>query len=471
MKSRGSLGLGKGFHGRLLFLFAVAAFLFILTSCGAKSTDANDQSIFPGKTSLPVLTQPADTQTPTETPFNIGDVGTQLPGTELPTAELNATPQPESTAPVFPTDAPEVTQTMNPDNEAEFDAFFLGVKGYGHINAAAVQAAGAKVYRFLVGSEEKLFSIKNIDDFSIQNRLMEGYSYHVAAKNGEIISVRLTSSIEPYSPVISGTPGKQTLKNFLKTAFMPLGTTLYVYGGGWDWQDVGSSVQSTSIGVSGTWESFFRSQNADYLYKDSQHPETSYYPFGKWNEYYYAGLDCSGYVGWVMYNTLETASGQSGYVMKSSKMAKSFASEYALGSWSSASFENDIRPGDIVSMSDHVWVCVGRCSDGSIVIIHSSPSKSVTEHKGGGVQLSALNPNGDSKDCEAYRLASYYQNKYYPVWASRYPVVMKSYEKFVRFARSGSTGVFRWDLSGAMTDPDGYASLSAAEVLADLFGE
>ena len=111
-------------------------------------------------------------------------------------------------------------------------------------------------------------------------------------------------------------------------------------------------------------------------------------------------------------------------------------------------------------------------ADGSVVIIHSSPSKSVTGCKGGGVQLSALNPNGNSTDCEAYRLANYYQTKYFPEWAARYQAGMRSFSEYLGFERTGVTGIFRWDPSGSgLSDPDGFAELSAAEILADLFGE
>ena len=38
--------------------------------------------------------------------------------------------------------------------------------------------------------------------------------------------------------------------------------------------------------------------------EETKNPTSSYYPYGEWNQYCYAGADCSGYVGWVIYNTL-----------------------------------------------------------------------------------------------------------------------------------------------------------------------
>lgn len=381
---------------------------------------------------------------------------------------------PETQAPSF---SPAPTAGPTPDPSAlapdEFEATFLGVKGYGSIGSGEVAAAEAKVYRFLVNGEEKRFSVRKVGAYELQNLLMEGYDYAVKTEEDEVISVRLISPAAEYQSVVSGTPGLRTLRNFIMTAMAPVGTTLYVYGGGWDWQDKGSSIQSRTLGVSGTWVDFYKTNDANYLYKDRSDPGHSTYPFGGWNEYYYAGLDCSGYLGWVVYNTLESESGNDGYVYKSRDIAATLASRYGLGKYSERMYEfgqGELKCGDIVSMSDHVWICLGRCDDGSIVILHSSPTKSVTGAKGGGVQMSVLSRNGSS--CEAYRLAVSYQQKYFPEWTSRYPVQVKDIESYLGFARTGNTGVFRWNIgAGGLEDPDGYLEMNAAEILKDIFGE
>lgn len=470
----------------VLFLLTVLI-LFASFGCSPK---------FPGSSSA--IKYPASTEKPGDRPGV-----TSLPGaepsafdpverTEIPeTPGLSGTAAPTDFPTDYPTfavtDPPDMSASLSPDAQTmsptaaptaastEIEAVFLGVKGYGSISAAEVMRPGARVYRFRCGTEVRELAIRNSGGFPIQNMLMEGHAYRLELEDNEVVSARLIDAPSPFSPAVSGVPGRRTLKNFLQTALMPLGKTLYVYGGGWDWQDEGSSVQATTIGASGCWAKFFRAQNADYQYKNSSDPASSYYPFGGWNEYYYAGLDCSGYIGWALYNTLETSSGRSGYVCKSRLLAKSLADERHLGTFSTAMFElggGDLRPGDIVSMKDHVWICLGRCADGSIVILHSTPSKSITGQKGGGVQLSALNPSGDSRSCEAYRLASYYQERYFPAWTARYPAVMKSFSTYVGFQRTGTTGVFRWSLDGnGLADPEGYANMSAAQILADIFGE
>ena len=289
----------------------------------------------------------------------------------------------------------------------------------------------------------------------------------------------LTFVAEDYTAPVSGTPGKRTLKNYLQTAMNPVGTALYVYGGSWDWQDVNSSNQALTIGLPQSWIDFFQQQDANYTYMNDDDPAHSYYPHNSWNQYYYAGVDCSAYIGWTVYNVMHTESTTNdlsdGYVMSAVKMAKTFA-EKGWGTWT-----RDIKsfkPGDIFSMSGHVWTVLGVCDDGSIVFLHSTPSDSKAGQGGGGVQLSALNPNSDDdKNCEAYKLVTKYMTKYYPEWSTRYDAVLRSYDSYATPA-SGSeysktwSGNFSWDLDGTgLTDPDGYADMSAAEILADLFGD
>lgn len=288
----------------------------------------------------------------------------------------------------------------------------------------------------------------------------------------------LTFVAEDYTAPVSGTPGKRTLKNYLQTAMNPVGTALYVYGGSWDWQDVNSSNQALTIGLPQSWIDFFQQQDANYTYMNDDDPAHSYYPHNSWNQYYYAGVDCSAYIGWTVYNVMHTESTTNdlsdGYVMSAVKMAKTFADK-GWGTWT-----RDIKsfkPGDIFSMSGHVWTVLGVCDDGSIVFLHSTPSDSKAG-QGGGVQLSALNPNSDNdKNCEAYKLVTKYMTKYYPEWSTRYDAVLRSYDSYATPA-SGSeysktwSGNFSWNLDGTgLTDPDGYADMSAAEILADLFGD
>lgn len=292
------------------------------------------------------------------------------------------------------------------------------------------------------------------------------------SEHGYCQNIYQTKEIKDYQLVIEGTPGERTLTNFFKTALSAVGHALYVYGGAWDYQDVGSSNQARSIGVASSWVQFFYEQNASYSYKNTSDHSKTYYPFGSFNEYYYAGVDCSGFVGWVMYNVMNTESGHEGFVMGSNKMAKTFA-EMGYGTYTrdySTPTSNvcDFKVGDIISCQGHVWICLGVCSDGSIVIIHSTPSESYNGTSGGGAQLGAI---GNSTECEAYKLADKYNKEYFVDWSSRYPTSLKSYSVYLSKGNANN-GKFSWYLnSNGVLDPDGLTNKTPAEILKFLFSE
>ena len=48
-----------------------------------------------------------------------------------------------------------------------------------------------------------------------------------------------------------------SLKQLVKTALIPVGKTLYVWGGGWNQDDSGAGESALSLGPRYTWEIFF----------------------------------------------------------------------------------------------------------------------------------------------------------------------------------------------------------------------
>lgn len=280
--------------------------------------------------------------------------------------------------------------------------------------------------------------------------------------------IYLTFVAEPYRAPVSGVPGQRTIKNFLDTAMEPVGTALYIYGGAWDWQDVASSNQAKSIGLSQTWVDFFQSSDETFNYGYSDDPVRSYYPHSRYIQYYYGGMDCSGYVGWAMYNIMNDKSGGEGFVEPAGTMARTFAKIYNYGTYTQDFTNYDFKPGDVFSMTGHVWICLGVCDDGSLVILHSTPSDSYSGNPGGGVQISGI---GESEDCQAYTLAQDYMETYFPEWSSRYPAVFRSYDSYTHMPNN-YTGRFSWNLDETgLLDPDGYTEMSAEEILEDLFNE
>lgn len=105
-------------------------------------------------------------------------------------------------------------------------------------------------------------------------------------------------------------PGRRTVLNLLRTAMQPMGTTLYIYGGGWNEQDTGADVAARAPLPSPAWCAFFLSQNAAYDYRRFLDPR-----------FRRCGLDCSGYLGWTLCAALHREPQNKGYVCPSTEMA------------------------------------------------------------------------------------------------------------------------------------------------------
>lgn len=237
---------------------------------------------------------------------------------------------------------------------------------------------------------------------------------------------------------------KSTLKEFLQIALQPVGSTMYVWGGGWG-ADEGGNIDARTIGVSPQWKKFFNRQNASYNYQNTRYQARD-------------GLDCSGYVGWAIYNAFNTKSGNSGYVYLAQRMTTVF-SQKGWGVYTAASGVKNYRAGDIMSTSaGHVYIVLGTCSDGSVVFVHSSPS---------GVQINGTYTRSGNPNSKAVQLAAKYMKKYYPKWYAKFPKCSRGTSYLTSYSR------MRWNLKGncMMSDPEGYAEKNAAQILKDLFGE
>ena len=127
-----------------------------------------------------------------------------------------------------------------------------------------------------------------------------------------------------------------------------------------------------------------------------------------------------------------------------------------------------MKPGDIMSINGHVWISLGTCEDGSVVIVHSTPSYSRSGQPGGGVQISAV---GDDESCEAALLAEKYMSEYYPAWYARYPIYLCDPDIYFTFEGEWA-GKFSWETQNpgsGLSDPDNIQDLSPEEVLAELY--
>ncbi len=233
---------------------------------------------------------------------------------------------------------------------------------------------------------------------------------------------------------------KYSIANLLLLAKAPLGQTMYVWGGGWNEEDTGAGADACTLGVSPVWAEFAAKQDASYDYDDTRYQ-------------IHDGLDCSGYMGWLVYNLLETEDGQPGYVTKATDMAADFAAR-GFGEFTSAEEVEDWQAGDIMSMKGHVWMALGMCEDGSVVLLHASPP---------GVMLSGTRL-ADNKVSQAEILANEYMSTCYPEWYERYPITVRDYEYLEKSSR------MRWG-EEFLSDAQGLREMSAEEVLQWLFAE
>ena len=110
------------------------------------------------------------------------------------------------------------------------------------------------------------------------------------------------------------------------------------------------------------------------------------------------------------------------------------------------------QPGDILSMKGHIWICIGVCSDGSILLVHS---------RGAGVGIYGTRlPDGSPS--EAIRLARAVMQEHYPEWYARYPAVTAAY------SYHQTSSAMRWS-ENVLQDPENIKNMGAEEIIALLF--
>ena len=241
---------------------------------------------------------------------------------------------------------------------------------------------------------------------------------------------------EPTEPPVSPepVPGEKTLRNLLATALQPVGKTLYVWGGGWNEADDGAGVEAVSIGLAPAWEAFFQSQDGSYDYEEHRYQ-------------IHDGLDCSGYLGWVLYNVMNTESGGEGFVQSSTGFAKNLA-DRGFGTYTEAAQVTDYRAGDILSQKGHVWLVLGQCQDGSVLFVHCSPPA-----------LSICGTLGEKdEETMASRLAQRYIAQCFPELAAKFDTHARPASSYLPVANQ-----FRWN--DTLADPQGLGNLPVEELL------
>ena len=219
-----------------------------------------------------------------------------------------------------------------------------------------------------------------------------------------------------------------------------MGHTMYVYGGGWDESDTKAGIEAKSIGESAAWKNFFDTQSSSYDYKNFLNCSS-------------LGLDCTGYIGWTIYNLFNDKDGKQGYVFNSDVLGEKLK-ELGLGAVTCAENVTNYRAGDIFysEKNKHAFICIGQCEDKSIVLAHSSPP---------GVMISGtVTPEGKNQSI-AQNIANEFMCKCFPKWYAKFPVTDRGKDYLEGYNR------FRF-YKVIVSDPDEFSLMSPQRILKSL---
>lgn len=228
-----------------------------------------------------------------------------------------------------------------------------------------------------------------------------------------------------------------TIKQFLSKSLIPMGHTMYIYGGGWNREDSGAGHEARIIGEPPGWKAFYRTQGSCYNFRN----------FSNCNS---LGLDCTGYIGWVLYNLFSSENDGEGYVFKSDSFGLNL-NKKGLGAVTRASEVTNFRCGDIFysGTEHHAYICFGECIDGSVILAHSSPP---------GVMLSGTPARkGGGRSIAQYASETFMQ-KNFNEWYNKFPDTDRGEDYLTKYDR------FRF-YKVVVSDPEGLTKLYADEVL------
>lgn len=231
-----------------------------------------------------------------------------------------------------------------------------------------------------------------------------------------------------------------TVKEFLSASLEPCGKCLYVWSGGWNEEDTAAGIEALNMGVSPRWEQFFNENDEAY-------------DFAKTRFQIHDGLDCTGFLGWSVYQVFGDKYSDTGYVFQSGTVIDNYLKLFG-GERTAAADVTDYRAGDIMCKDGHVFIVIGQCGDGSLLFIHASPPA---------VSICGTpRPDGNSTS-EAIVLAEAYMQTYFPLCYSRYDGIC---ERGMGFLTEYDR--YRFDET-VLCDGDNYFNKTADEILEDLF--
>ena len=285
-------------------------------------------------------------------------------------------------------------------------------------------------------------TVKGVKKIFTKRERGKTYTYKVRTYINQKNKKKYGKYCKPISVTVATGKSKATLKSLIQTSIAPVGSTMYIWGGGWNRQDTAAGKDAKRIGLNSNWRVFAEKQNKNYNYQNTKY---------QWGN----GLDCSGYVGWTVYNILNTGNNKKGYVTFADKQAK-MLSDRGFGKLVKKKNVKDYQTGDIMSSATHIYIVIGECSDGSVLLVHTSPK---------GTQIDGtVTPEGKSNSIAA-KLAKKYMKKYYKWWYSKHSIGVKPISYLTDYEQ------MRWYIGEdeVMSDPDGYRDMTAEKILKNLY--
>ena len=280
--------------------------------------------------------------------------------------------------------------------------------------------------------------------------------------------------------------GAPTIKNLMIRALNEVGRVMYIWGGG---RNVPSGARLRiidTVGESPRWLEFaseidskMKSGNYDYNFKNfcnvsknSKGEEQ----LGVASSHIGKGLDCSGFMAWLLMNTLSSEDlTHESFVVRAKYMTELFTKR-RLGEFTEFGKIDKVYPGDIISMNQgyddderledesHVYLALGQFNDGSIILIDMSPP--TVRIRGTRDRNSSRDSNGKLTSM-AIRTAEEYMRNYFPNTYASFPNCTCSSDDYRLDSK------MHWDTtsdSRKISDPDRYQSFSPTQILNDLLG-
>ena len=277
--------------------------------------------------------------------------------------------------------------------------------------------------------------------------------------------------------------GKSTIKNLMINGLNLIGRVNYIWGGGRN--EVNGKRIVDTVGIPLDWEKFSASHDYSKEYNWRERRDNMN-PYGVNVSDRHNGVDCSGFIAWLIKNTVKDSKGLS-FLCKAANMARFYGegeNNLGLGKYSDFEKINSIWPGDIISMNrswndkgkleneSHVYLSLGQFNDGSVLMLDMSGEGTVMI-RGTRSYVAIRSKNANDLSSEAIDAAKYCMKTYYPDTYRDWK--LEENHKYVcnkdSYNLDSSMHWYTMGPNSVISDPEGYQGMSPYKILSSLFGK